>query len=51
ERLAFFDPKLLEQQVVVIEFDESGVVRRIRQLTEKDGYPVQMVERVTPSPG
>lgn len=39
------------QHVIVLTFDDNGVLRDIRKLNEKDSRPVQMVTRATPSPG
>jgi outer membrane protein assembly factor BamE (lipoprotein component of BamABCDE complex) len=39
------------QQVVVLTFDNKGVLRAIKTLAKKDALPVQMVDRITPSPG
>ncbi|MFO0995143.1 MAG: outer membrane protein assembly factor BamE [Alphaproteobacteria bacterium] len=51
ERIAFFKPEILEQQVVAIKFDESGTVSEIRKYTLQDGKEVEMVERETPTRG
>jgi len=51
ERLAFFQPTVLEQNVVVVEFDEAGVVRDVRRYTLEDGIPIDPVTRQTPAPG
>lgn len=51
ERVAFFKPEILEQQVVAIKFDEQGTVSEIRQYTLKDGKEVEMVDRETPTRG
>lgn len=40
-----------DQQTVVVEFDRSGVVRRVRTLDGADARDVQMVARETPVPG
>jgi outer membrane protein assembly factor BamE (lipoprotein component of BamABCDE complex) len=40
-----------DQQTVVVTFDPSGVVREVKVLGEEDGKPVNMVSRVTPTPG
>jgi outer membrane protein assembly factor BamE (lipoprotein component of BamABCDE complex) len=39
------------QDVVVAKFDDAGVLRSVRHLTEKDAEPVSVVARTTPSPG
>ena len=51
ERLAFFEEKVLDQRVVAIEFDESGVVAGIERYEAEDARPVAMNERVTPTRG
>lgn len=48
---AFFSPKVLEQQVVAIVFDDTGTVSDVRRLDMADGKVVRHVARVTPSPG
>lgn len=40
-----------QERVVAIDFDDSGVIRNIRQLGEKDMQNVGMVDRTTPVPG
>ena len=40
-----------DQKIVVVEFDEGGVVQQLRTLTGADGQSVAMVERETPTPG
>ncbi|MGQ0662617.1 MAG: outer membrane protein assembly factor BamE [Pseudomonadota bacterium] len=49
--LAFFEPKVVEQKVVVVEFDPGGVLREIRQYALADGKVIDPVTRKTPSPG
>jgi outer membrane protein assembly factor BamE (lipoprotein component of BamABCDE complex) len=39
------------QNVVVVGFDSRGTVQTIRQLGPEDGRRIDVVERVTPSPG
>jgi outer membrane protein assembly factor BamE (lipoprotein component of BamABCDE complex) len=39
------------QNVVVMNFDQGGVLRDIRHLDQKDSKPVDVVARATPSPG
>lgn len=48
---AFLEPKILEQKVVAILFDEAGSVSDVRKLELSDGKVVEHVARVTPSPG
>jgi outer membrane protein assembly factor BamE (lipoprotein component of BamABCDE complex) len=40
-----------EQQVYVLSFDQSGVLRGIQKKTGADSMPVDVVSRTTPSPG
>jgi len=51
EQLAFFDPDVIDQQVVAIGFDDSGVVRNVAHNNLADARPVEPSERVTPSAG
>lgn len=48
---AFFNPTVLEQKVLEIDFDNSGMVQEVRDYTLKDGEPINPVARKTPSPG
>ncbi len=49
--VAFFTPKVLEQNVVAVEFDRSGVVTDVRRYTLADGKTIEPVGRTTPAPG
>lgn len=40
-----------DQRVVAISFDAQGVVSNIREISQAEGRPVQMVSRETPVPG
>jgi outer membrane protein assembly factor BamE (lipoprotein component of BamABCDE complex) len=51
EQTAFFEPKVLDQQVVVVAFDDGGVVRDVERRNLADGRPVDPSPRVTPSAG
>ncbi|MEQ8193017.1 MAG: outer membrane protein assembly factor BamE [Rhodospirillales bacterium] len=48
---AFFEPKFLERNVVIVRFDKKGVVSKVEKLDLKDGRKVQIVERTTPTKG
>jgi len=48
---AFFDPKFLEQNVVVVDFDDAGLVQGVRRYTLQDGKVFDPVSRTTPAPG
>lgn len=41
----------LDQNVVVLTFDEGGVLRDIQKRDKQDALPVAVVSRTTPSPG
>lgn len=49
--LAFFEPRVLEQNVVVVDFDGGGLVREVRRYTLEDGKIIDPVTRKTPAPG
>jgi outer membrane protein assembly factor BamE (lipoprotein component of BamABCDE complex) len=49
--LAFFDPETLEQRVVAISFDRTGVVNGIRQYSMNDAVDVSPDSRTTPTKG
>lgn len=49
EDYAFYRPKVIERQVVVVEFDEDGKVAQVKQLDKEDGKPIEMVDRTTPT--
>ena len=51
ETVAFFEPEVTERHVVVLHFDNEGVVSKIQNLSKDDGHEVLPVERVTPSEG
>jgi outer membrane protein assembly factor BamE (lipoprotein component of BamABCDE complex) len=40
-----------DQSVVLVRFDAGGTLREVRRLGPEDGRDIQMVSRVTPSPG
>ena len=39
------------QQVVALTFDDRGVLNSVKQMSQKDSKPVDIVSRATPSPG
>jgi outer membrane protein assembly factor BamE (lipoprotein component of BamABCDE complex) len=51
EQVAFFDPTVLDQEVVVVAFDDSGVVHDVARRTLADGRAIEPSERETPAPG
>jgi outer membrane protein assembly factor BamE (lipoprotein component of BamABCDE complex) len=42
---------VLTQKVVVLSFNDQGVLRDVKQLDKDDSIPVSVVARSTPSPG
>jgi outer membrane protein assembly factor BamE (lipoprotein component of BamABCDE complex) len=51
EKVAFFDPKVLERKVIALRFDEKGIVSEMKVLGLEDSNNVQMVDRRTPTAG
>jgi len=51
EQTAFFNPQVLDQQVIVVGFDEGGIVRNVQHLNLADSRPVDPSPRETPSAG
>lgn len=51
ERKAFFEPKIVEQKVTGVEFDEGGLVREVHGYDEKDARDIAAVKRTTPTEG
>lgn len=49
EDYAFYKPKVMERQVVVVQFDEEGRVAEVKRLDKEDGKSIEMVARTTPS--
>jgi outer membrane protein assembly factor BamE (lipoprotein component of BamABCDE complex) len=44
-------PGVLSQNVVILTFNEQGVLQNIEQLNQDDSLPVTVSSRTTPSPG
>lgn len=51
ETIAFFEPEVKERQVVILKFDEEGIVSKIEILTAENGKKIQPVDRKTPTAG
>ncbi len=49
--VAFFDPVVLEQNILTIVFNDDGIVDDILLYTQKDGRDIAMAERITPTQG
>ncbi len=42
---------VMKQQVVVLTFDDKGVLRSVKRLNDDNSLPVDVVARTTPTPG
>ena len=51
EQLAFFDPKELDRDLLVIRFDKNDHVKEIKNLSQKDGKNIKIEKERTPSIG
>jgi outer membrane protein assembly factor BamE (lipoprotein component of BamABCDE complex) len=51
EQFAVFKTEVLDQQVLAIDFDDTGVVSQIRRYTVDDMKEIAISERVTPTRG
>ena len=48
---AFFPTTELDRTIYAVSFDERGILKDVRQLTMKDGKPIQIAARETPTKG
>ncbi|WP_366656352.1 outer membrane protein assembly factor BamE [Fodinicurvata sp. EGI_FJ10296] len=51
ETRAFFEPQIVERQVVALTFDQQGFVSAVERLNLEDGENVDLVNRETPTRG
>lgn len=51
ETFAFYAPEIVEQNVVTVSFDESGVVSDVSRYGLEEGRVVDLVTRTTPTSG
>ena len=51
ETIGFFEPEIIEQQVVAIAFDDSGMVASVSTYGLDDAQDIEPSERVTPTGG
>ena len=51
EKFAFFDPKVLDQQVVMVKFEDSGFVEGLVRYDLADGQVIEPVPRETVTRG
>ena len=51
ESLAFFEPTVVDQQVLAVKFDDAGLVKDVQHFNMDDGKEVQVSSRVSPTLG
>lgn len=51
ERVAFFEPEVVDRRVVVVKFEPNGVVREVRNIDKSEGQELAVVDRATPTAG
>ena len=51
KQVAFFEPDVLDQQVYIVNFDPTGVVRGVDHKDLKDGRDIEPAPGATPAPG
>ena len=51
EQTAFFDPKITDQKIVVIQFNKKDIVQNIRLITPENTVEITPNERMTPTQG
>jgi outer membrane protein assembly factor BamE (lipoprotein component of BamABCDE complex) len=51
EQTAFYEPKVLDQRVLAVEFDRAGTVTAVKRWGVKDGKLVEPVARITETRG
>lgn len=51
ETIAFFDPDVMERQILVVSFGGDGYVSSVRALDKEDGTDIDPVGRSTPTAG
>ncbi|TXH36856.1 MAG: outer membrane protein assembly factor BamE [Rhodospirillaceae bacterium] len=49
--IAFWEPDVLDQEVLQISFDNSGIVQDMKIYGQQDGETIAYVDRKTPTPG
>lgn len=51
EAFAFFEPEILERNVLALNFDENGTLQKTQGFDLEDGQEIAPVERKTPTEG
>ena len=50
-KFAFMKKEILERKVLVIRFNQQGIVQKVERLDKQDGRELQVVDRKTPTRG
>lgn len=51
EQIAFFEPEVIDQQVLVVKFGPDGLVNEMKIYGLEDGQEIEPVDRTTPTSG
>ncbi len=51
ESIAFFRPEAVERRVLLVQFDDAGIVTDLQELGLEDGQSVDIADRETPTSG
>lgn len=51
ETFAFFEPEIIDQQVIAVRFDSNGLVESVDRYQLSDGRLIDPVDRKTPTAG
>lgn len=51
EKTSFFNPELLDQQIVIVKFDDKNILADVHKADPNAAQDVAMAESVTPTPG
>jgi len=51
ETTAFFDPDIVDQQILAVQFDDNGIVQHMKLYGVEDGRIVTPIEEITPTHG
>ena len=51
EKIAFFEPDVTERRVVIVQFDDAGLVQDVKTLDASQGQDIEIVSRSTPTAG
>ncbi|MBT5014377.1 MAG: outer membrane protein assembly factor BamE, partial [Rhodospirillaceae bacterium] len=51
ETLAFLEPELKEREIIILRFDDKGILAAVETRSAEDGKDVLPVDRKTPTAG